>query len=286
MEFIIVTGMSGAGKSAALKFLEDLGFFCVDNLPPLLIPKFAEVCFKPGTEIERVALGIDIRGGKLFNDLFATLDTLAQKYNILFLDASDDILLKRFKETRRHHPLSRGDSLTKGIQKERQLLEEIKDRANYIIDTSYTLPRELKEQINKIFLDKTPFSNLTVTVLSFGFKNGIPRDADNSFDVRFIPNPFYIPHLKEKTGNDKEVQEYVMSHPVALTFFDKLTSMIDYLIPFYIKEDKNQLIIAIGCTGGKHRSVTLANKLYQHLQKLGHNVVVNHRDINNPNRRT
>jgi len=279
MEFAIVTGMSGAGKSTALKFLEDLGFFCVDNLPPALIPKFAELCFKPGSDIDKVALGLDIRGGKLFNDLLNTLNSLDDeyKYKILFLDASDKVLLNRYKETRRNHPLS--EQITTGIDKERTVLEEIKEKANYIIDTSYIIPRNLKTEINDIFLENKPFSNFRATILSFGFKNGIPIDADIAFDVRFIPNPFYIAELKEMTGNDAPVQDYVMSHEVSTEFLKKLVDMIEYLIPFYIREDKNQLIIAIGCTGGKHRSVTIANKLYDHMQKSGRNAIINHRDV-------
>lgn len=282
MQFVIVTGMSGAGKSTVLKFLEDLGFFCVDNLPPLLIPKFAEVCFKAGSDINKVALGIDIRGGKLFDDLFVGLNNLGEdyKYSILFLDTTNKVLLNRYKETRRNHPLSKGDSIITGINKERSLLSEIKDKANYILDTTYTLPRQLKEQINDIFLANKPFSNLTITILSFGFKYGIPYDADLVFDVRFIPNPFYIAELKEQTGNEKPVQDYVMSHEVSIEFLKKLKDLIDYLIPYYIKEDKNQLIIGIGCTGGKHRSVTLVNKLYNHLHENSHSVIINHRDIN------
>lgn len=282
MEFVIVTGMSGAGKSAALKILEDLDFFCVDNLPPLLIPKFAELCFKPGSDIEKVAFGIDIRGGSLFSDLFKTLDILEIEYKIFFLDAKDSVLLKRYKETRRRHPLSMSDSITNVIKKERSILQEIKQRATCVIDTSYTLPKELKEHMHNIFLNNSPLENLTVTILSFGFKNGIPIDADFVFDVRFIPNPFYIEELRNKTGNDKIVQDYVMNHSIATTFLKMLTEMIDYVIPYFIKEDKYHLIIAIGCTGGKHRSVTISNKLHDHLSAKGHNVVINHRDINNP----
>lgn len=281
MKFVIVTGMSGAGKSTVLRSLEDLDFFCVDNLPPLLIPKFAEACFKAGSDINKVALGLDIRGGKLFEDFFVGLDMLGEDYNysIIFLDASDKILLNRYKETRRSHPLSKGDSIIKGITKERELLLKIKQNANYILDTTYTLPKQLKEQINDIFLADKPFANFTITILSFGFKYGTPNDADLMFDVRFIPNPFYIASLKEQTGDDKPVQDYVMSHEVSSNFLNKLIDMIDYLIPFYIKEDKKQLIIAIGCTGGKHRSVTIANQLYKHLYNNSHSVIINNRDV-------
>ncbi|MCL1995443.1 MAG: RNase adapter RapZ [Defluviitaleaceae bacterium] len=281
MEFVIVTGMSGAGKSATLKFLEDLDFFCVDNLPPLLIPKFAEVCFQPGSDITKVALGIDIRGGRLFGDLFATLDSLPYEYKILFLDARDNVLLKRYKETRRRHPLAPG-AISEGIQKEREILSDIRQRATFILDTSHTLSRELKVQINNIFLEQAHFENITITIISFGFKNGIPTDADMIYDVRFIPNPFYKDELRPLTGNDEPVQEYVLSHAVAVTFLEKLKDMLDFTIPYFIKEDKNQLVVAIGCTGGKHRSVTLANKLHEHMKANDHNVVINHRDVNNP----
>lgn len=282
MRFVILTGMSGAGKSTVLRFLEDIGFFCVDNLPPSLMPKFIELCSKPGTEIEQVALGIDIRGGKLFDDLFSYLSEIKNenhKFSILFLDASDEVLLKRYKESRRNHPLSKGERLITGIMRERELLQNVKEKADYIIDTSYILSRQLKEKINDIFLDNKKFESLMITVLSFGFKYGIPSDSDLVFDVRFIPNPFYISELKLLTGNDVAVRDYVMNCEESQIFLDKLNDMISFLIPNYIKEGKNQLVIAIGCTGGKHRSVTLANELYTSLQKCGHSVVINHRDI-------
>jgi len=282
MRFVIITGMSGAGKSQTIKFLEDIGFFCVDNLPPALIPKFAEVCFTPASEIDKVALGIDIRGGKLFSELFNGLSALKQAgcdYEILFLDASDEVLVKRYKETRRKHPLAMEDRISDGIERERKMLVEVKDRADYIIDTSNLLTRELKEEINNIFLDNKKFESLMITVLSFGFKYGIPSDADLVFDVRFIPNPFYLPEMRELTGNDKEVNDYVMQWQQSKDFLDKLVDMIEFLIPNYIKEGKNQLVISIGCTGGKHRSVTLANQLNENLKKLGHRVILKHRDI-------
>lgn len=282
MKFVILTGMSGAGKSTVLKFLEDIGFFCVDNLPPSLIPKFIELCSKPGMEIEQVALGIDIRGGKLFDDLFTCLSEIQNenhKFSILFLDASDEVILKRFKESRRSHPLAKGERIISGIMRERELLEEVKKKADYIIDTSYILSRQLKEKINDIFLDNKNFESLMITVLSFGFKYGIPNDSDLVFDVRFIPNPFYISELKPLTGNDIEVRDYVLDCEESRIFLDKLEDMISFLIPNYIKEGKNQLVISIGCTGGKHRSVTLANELYSSLQKSGHSVIINHRDI-------
>lgn len=282
MRFVIVTGMSGAGKSSVLKFLEDINFFCVDNLPPALLPKFAELCYEQEGEIERVALGIDIRGGKLFNDLFRVLYGLEEKgyeYEILFLDASDEVLIKRYKETRRSHPLSRGGSIQEGIQKERQMLGEVKARATYIIDTSQTLTRQLKEQINRIFVENQGYENLMITIQSFGFKYGIPSDSDLVFDVRFLPNPFYIQELKEQTGNDEPVRSYVMQFEESRVFLAKLTDLVEFLIPHYIKEGKNSLVISIGCTGGKHRSVTLANALYAALSESKHTLLLKHQDI-------
>ena len=282
MRFVIVTGMSGAGKSTVLKFLEDINFFCVDNLPPALIPKFAELCYEQGGEIDKVAMGIDIRGGKLFSDLFSVLSELQSfgyDYEILFLDASEKTLIKRYKESRRSHPLSKGGSIAEGIAKERQMLEEVKKKATYIIETSHILTRELKEQINKIFLENQKFESLIITVCSFGFKYGIPVDSDLVFDVRFLPNPFYIQELKELTGNDAPVYDYVMNFEESNIFLEKLTDMLEFLIPQYIKEGKNQLIISIGCTGGKHRSVTLANALYKKLYEKNHNILLKHNDI-------
>jgi len=282
MRFVIVTGMSGAGKSTVLRFLEDINFFCVDNLPPALIPKFAELCYEQGGEIDKVAMGIDIRGGKLFSDLFSVLSELQSfgyDYEILFLDASEKTLIKRYKESRRSHQLSKGGSIAEGIAKERQMLEEVKKKATYIIETSHILTRELKEQINKIFLENQKFESLIITVCSFGFKYGIPVDSDLVFDVRFLPNPFYIQELKELTGNDAPVYDYVMNFEESNIFLEKLTDMLEFLIPQYIKEGKNQLIISIGCTGGKHRSVTLANALYKKLYEKNHNILLKHNDI-------
>lgn len=282
MDFVIVTGMSGSGKSITLKFLEDIGFFCVDNLPPLLIPKFAEICYRSGSDIEKVAMGIDIRGGKLFDDLFETLEELKEKkydFKILFLDASDDILLTRYKETRRAHPLAKGERIITGITKERELLEKVKKASTYIIDTSYILTRQLKEKINDIFLDEKSFNSLMITVLSFGFKYGIPNDSDLVFDVRFLPNPFYLKELKEMTGNDEPVRDFVMNMNLSKEFMEKLRDLTLFLIPNYVNEGKNQLVISIGCTGGKHRSVTLANELFKTLQEIGHSVIIQHRDI-------
>lgn len=282
MRFVIVTGMSGAGKTSVLKFLEDINFFCVDNLPPTLLPKLAELCYEQEGEIERVAMGIDIRGGKLFNDLFQVLSNLQEKgyeYEILFLDASNEVLIKRFKESRRNHPLSRNGSIEEGIRKEREILKDVKARATYIIDTSQILTRQLKEQINRIFVENQSYENLFITIRSFGFKYGIPADSDLVFDVRFLPNPFYIQELKEMTGNDAPVSDYVMSFEESKIFLKKLVDMVEFLIPLYIKEGKNNLVISIGCTGGKHRSVTLANALYAALDKDKHTLLLKHHDI-------
>ncbi|MBO5149273.1 MAG: RNase adapter RapZ [Anaerotignum sp.] len=282
MRFVIVTGMSGAGKTSVLKFLEDINFFCVDNLPPALLPKFAELCYEQEGEIERVAMGIDIRGGRLFNDLFEVLSDLQEKgyeYEILFLDASDEVLIKRYKETRRSHPLSRNGSIQEGILKEREMLRDVKTKATYIIDTSQALTRQLKEQINGIFVENKKHENLVITIQSFGFKYGIPTDSDLVFDVRFLPNPFYIQELKELTGNDEPVSSYVMQFEESQTFLQKLVDMVEFLIPLYIKEGKNNLFISIGCTGGKHRSVTLANALYAALGQDRHTLLLQHHDI-------
>ncbi len=282
MRFVIVTGMSGAGKTSVLKFLEDINFFCVDNLPPALLPKFAELCYEQEGEIERVAMGIDIRGGRLFNDLFEVLSDLQSKgyeYEILFLDASDEVLIKRYKESRRSHPLSRNGSIQEGILKEREILRNVKTKATYIIDTSQALTRQLKEQINGIFVENKKHENLVITIQSFGFKYGIPTDSDLVFDVRFLPNPFYISELKELTGNDEPVSSYVMQFEESQIFLNKLVDMVEFLIPLYIKEGKNNLVISIGCTGGKHRSVTLANALYQALGQEKHTLLLQHHDI-------
>jgi UPF0042 nucleotide-binding protein len=282
MQFSIITGMSGAGKSTVLKNLEDLGYFCVDNLPPTLIGKFADICFSPDSGINNVALGIDIRGGDFFKVLFEEIDKLKSadyKINMVFLEASDDVLVKRFKETRRRHPLVSVGRIEDGIAEERILLKEAKRRADFIIDTSSLLTRELKNEIYKIFIEEKSYDNLIVSVLSFGFKYGIPSDADLVFDVRFIPNPFYLEELRSKNGNDQVVQDYVMKWESSKTFLNKLTEMVSFLLPHYVQEGKNQLVIAIGCTGGKHRSVTLANELQARLNADEYSVNVYHRDI-------
>ncbi len=283
MRFVVVTGMSGGGKSTALRMLEDAGFYCVDNLPVPLIKKFVELIATPGGEVKKVALGLDVRANQAFEDVQKVLEDLKESgyvFEILFMEANDGVLLKRYKETRRIHPLSPGGRIEDGIKRERIILNNIRMKSDYVIDTSNLLTRELKEELDRIFVQNEEYHNLIVTILSFGFKYGIPADADLVFDVRFLPNPFYIDELKHKTGNDKEVQEYVMGFPEAHVFIEKLTDMATFLMPNYIKEGKYQLVIGIGCTGGKHRSVTLANKLYECLKKeSGYGVNIAHRDI-------
>jgi RNase adapter protein RapZ len=283
MRFIIVTGLSGAGKTEATRSLEDMGYFCVDNLPPKLIPKFAEACMQSEGKINKVALVIDIRGGIFFDDLFESLNYLKTqefKYEILFLDSSDEVLVKRFKETRRSHPLAPGSRVITGIDKERTRLREVKDRADIIIDTSKYAIKDLREEMNKHYGDlKQPEKDLSITILSFGFKYGIPVDSDLVFDVRFIPNPFYIPTLKPFSGNDKPVKDYVLEQSETKMFLTKAEDMLNFLIPNYKKEGKRQLIVSIGCTGGRHRSVAIANAIYEGLLDKNYNVSIEHRDI-------
>lgn len=283
MKLLILTGMSGAGKSTAFKMLEDLGYFCVDNLPIPLLKSMIDLTDQPSVKEQKVVVGIDIRSGEqlsLLQEVLTELRDDGKKYNILFLDAEDEVLIKRYKETRRNHPLSGMERIQAGIVKEREAIAFLKKQADYIIDTSHLLTRELKEELQRIFVAEENFQSLFVTVMSFGFKYGIPSDADLVFDVRFLPNPYYVADLRPKTGNDIEIQQFVMAHKEAHEFIDKLDDMIQFLIPNYIKEGKNQLVIAIGCTGGKHRSVTLANQLYQRL--VGNDTIglkIEHRDI-------
>ena len=283
MRFVVVTGMSGGGKTSALKMLEDAGFYCVDNLPVFLIEKFVELSTMPNGEINKVALGLDVRAGQSFSDVTEILEGLKRKgysFEILFMDASEAALIKRYKETRRVHPLAMDGRVEDGVRKERKILEEIRKSADYVLDTSKLLTRELKEELERIFVKNEEYNSLMVNIMSFGFKHGIPVDADLVFDVRFLPNPFYIDELKVKTGNDKEVQNYVMSFQEAEDFIGKLTDMIQFLIPNYIKEGKYSLVIAIGCTGGKHRSVTLANELYKRMKNQGnYGLKLYHRDV-------
>ena len=283
MKFVIVTGMSGAGKSTALKMLEDMGYFCVDNLPIALLPKFAELAHAPGSDISQVAVGVDIRNGRSLDEMASVLENLKASgvaYQILYLEASDEVLVKRYKETRRAHPLAKQGRVEDGIRLEREKLLYLKENATYILDTSQLLTRELKKALEQILVEEMNFKNLMITVLSFGFKYGIPNDCDLVFDVRFLPNPYYVDGLKYKTGNDEEVQDFVMDYEISHIFLDKLVDMLNFLIPNYILEGKNQLVIGIGCTGGKHRSVTLANKLFEALSdRSEYGVRLEHRDV-------
>ena len=283
MRFVVVTGMSGGGKTTAMKMLEDAGYYCVDNLPISLLGKFVELMVTPTSEVTKVALGIDVRAGEGIRDVadsFAKLKKQGCQYEILFMDAADHVLLKRYKETRRVHPMAPNERVEVGVEREREMLSDIYSQADYIIDTSTLLTRELKEELDRIFVQNEDGHKLIVTVLSFGFKNGIPADADLVFDVRFLPNPFYIDELKHQTGNDKAVQEYVMSFDEAGEFLHKLTDMLKFLVPNYIKEGKYRLVLGIGCTGGKHRSVTLANAIYHKLKDLDIcGVTLQHRDV-------
>ena len=283
MRMIVVTGMSGAGKSTALKMLEDIGYFCMDNLPVPLVYKLADMMSQQSIELEKVALGIDVRSGQKFHELEDALEHLEKNgiiCEVLFLDSADDVLVKRYKETRRIHPLAENGRLEDGIEKERNSLEKLRKKADYMIDTSQMLTRELQAELSKIFVDNKEYKNIYVTILSFGFKYGIPTDADLVFDVRFLPNPYYMEELRAKTGNDKEIQDFVMANGKADAFLDKLEDMIRFLIPNYVTEGKHQLVVAIGCTGGKHRSVTLANGLYERLQVAeDFGIKIDHRDI-------
>ncbi len=282
MRFVIVTGMSGAGRSTALKILEDCGYYCADNLPISLLPMFAQL-MNDNPDITKAAVGIDIRNGKELDKMDGQLSDMKAagfQYEILFMDASDKTLIKRYKETRRQHPMAVDGRVETGLKEERAKLAFLKKEADYIMDTSQLLVRELVQNMDEIFQQNREFKNMVVTVLSFGFKNGIPSDADLVFDVRFLPNPYYVDELKTKTGNDKEVQEFVMNCTQAGTFLDKLSDMVQFLIPNYVIEGKNQLVVAIGCTGGKHRSVTIANKLYEILKEdREYKVKIEHRDI-------
>jgi UPF0042 nucleotide-binding protein len=275
--------MSGGGKRTAMKMLEDIGFYCVDNLPVPLIDKFFELLSTPNGEITKVAIGLDVRADQNFKDAENVLKSLKENgydYEIIFMDASEQTLIQRYKESRRMHPLAMGGSAVDGIRKEREILNNIKKKSDYVFDTSNLLTRVLKEELNKIFVNNEEYNNLMIRIESFGFKHGILQDADLIFDVRFLPNPYYIEELKPLTGNDKPVQDYVMSFDEAGIFLDKLTDMVNFLIPNYVKEGKLQLVIGIGCTGGQHRSVTLANELYNRLKNKGkYGISVDHRDI-------
>ncbi|MBS4021827.1 MAG: RNase adapter RapZ [Dethiobacter sp.] len=275
--------MSGAGKSQAVHSFEDLGYFCIDNLPPLLIPKFAELAAQSGGKINRIALVSDIRGGEFFASLSESLLELEEAgldYEVLFLEADDDILIRRFKETRRRHPLASHGSITEGINEERRLLSAIRAKSDKVIDTSELTPQQLKEEITALYALDSEQENILITLVAFGFKYGIPLDADLVFDVRFLPNPHYVEALRPMTGNDEEVKNYVWKWSLTHKFFQKLIDLIKFLVPCYVKEGKPQLVIAVGCTGGKHRSVTVVNELEKILKGKNYKIIKEFRDIN------
>lgn len=282
MRVVIVTGVSGAGKSQAVKTLEDMNFFCVDNLPPMIIPKFLEICKMSEDKIENIAIVMDIRAGKLFENTssaLAAIEDAGYTYEILFLDASNETLIKRYKTTRRRHPLAPNDRIEVGIEREREKLSAIKKRAKYVIDTSNLTPKKLSESLLNIFEYGKIFEELFIGVTSFGFKNGVPNDVDLVFDARFLPNPYHVDELREFTGKDEKIKSYVMSFPETSILLDKIMDYLEFVIPQYIKEGRIQLIVGIGCTGGKHRSVVLAEEITKRLQENGHRAKISHRDI-------
>ncbi|MBE7029935.1 MAG: RNase adapter RapZ [Ruminococcaceae bacterium] len=283
MKFVVITGMSGAGKSSAIRILEDMGYYCIDNMPPMLFSKFAELCSQSDSKIDKVAFVIDLRGGELFKEAYSSVAALEQagnKCEILFLDADDGILVKRYKESRRKHPLATEGRLLEGIEQERELLAEIRSKADYVVNTSDMSAKTLKEYITNLFEQEyDEAKSLSVNVVSFGFKYGIPLDSDLMFDVRFLPNPFYVPELKPLTGLDARVSGYVKQWPQTKEFTERMNDMLGFLMPHYIEEGKSQLTISIGCTGGKHRSVTLANEAYKYLVSKGYRAILTHRDI-------
>ncbi len=282
MRFIIITGLSGAGKTQVIRCLEDMNYYCIDNMPPALIPKLAEIFYASNGKIDKVAMVIDVRGGDMFSEMFNELNNLkasGYSYEVLFLDAKDDVLVKRYKETRRMHPLARDGRLIDGITKVREILQYVKNKANHVIDTSKLSSAQLKETVRKIVESESASRSIVINVTSFGYKYGIVLDGDLVFDVRFLPNPYYDDNLKHHTGLEDCVSEYVLGFEQTQEFIKKLEDMVSYLIPYYIEEGKSQLVIGIGCTGGHHRSVTLATVLYKYLKELGYNAVVTHRDI-------
>ncbi len=284
MEFLIVSGLSGAGKSTVMSVLEDSGFFCVDNLPPVLIPKFAELCLAGSGAYEQVAMVCDIRGGEKFDGLFDALDALREmqfEYKILFVEAGTETIIKRYKETRRSHPLmAEGISLVQAVERERQAMEPVRRRAEYVIDTTSLPTRKLRDQVLDIFApNRKKRQEMNISVTSFGFKYGIPIEADLVFDVRFLPNPFYVEELREQTGLDAGVRDYVFGYRQTGEFMERLRSMIDFLLPHFVEEGKSALVIAIGCTGGRHRSVAVTHALAEHIQKSGYEAAENHRDM-------
>lgn len=282
IRFVIITGLSGAGKTEAIRSFEDMGYFCVDNLPPALLPKFVELCAQPGGKIRRIALVIDIRGGEFFDAVADALDRLGDmgfSYDVVFLEASDEALIRRFKETRRRHPLAPTGSLLEGITAERSRLETLRARATKIIDTTHLSPHQLKEKITQAFATDQDLTGLSVRVLSFGYRFGLPLDADLVFDVRFLPNPHWVEELRPRTGLEPDVRDYVFHSPPTKEYLRRLTSFVNFMLPGFVKEGKAQLVIALGCTGGRHRSVVLAEAVGEFLRDRGYRVQVEHRDV-------
>ncbi|MPL67886.1 Nucleotide-binding protein YvcJ [bioreactor metagenome] len=282
VRLVIITGMSGAGKTQVVRAMEDLGYFCVDNLPPALIPKFAELCEQSGGRVGKIALVVDTRGREFFDTLIQMLEGMENKgdmYEMLFLEASDETLIRRYKESRRRHPMAPHGRISEGISRERERLEHVRGRATHIVDTTDMPTAKLKEKITALFGGESETERMTVTVLSFGFKYGVPLDADMVFDVRFLPNPFYVESLRRKSGIVPEVSDYIWKWPITQQFMEKLGGLVDFLVPNYIREGKSQLVIAIGCTGGLHRSVFVAHKVYEGLKSKGYKVTIEHRDI-------
>ena len=283
MRFLIVTGQSGAGKSRTASTLEDLGYYCVDNLPPELILQFAEICLATTGRFERVALVSDVRAGQNFEGLLDSLDTLDAggiEYSIIYVEASADVIIKRYKETRRSHPLSKdGTPLQEAVQKEKRLLARVRERADFIIDTSNLSTAALRSELIRMFEGDAPQRAMVVSVVSFGFKYGLPMDADLVFDVRFLPNPYYIAELRPKTGLNPEVRDFVFSYNQTKDFFSRLEELMAFSLPLYFDEGKTSLVIAVGCTGGRHRSVAVAKELGEYIAKRGYPTVVNHRDV-------
>ncbi len=282
MRLVVITGLSGAGKTLAIRYMEDLGFFCIDNLPPKLIPKFAELCYQSWGHEAKAAVVVDIRGGGFFDDLFECLEMLKNDgftYEILFLDAQDDVLIKRYKESRRMHPLVKEGRLIQGIHIERERLKKVQEKATHLIDTTHMQPKQIKEILSEMFGESGVKSNISISVISFGFRRGILLDADLVFDVRFLPNPFYIDELKDFSGEHLDVINYIFSFSETKDFLDRLVDLLKFLVPFYIREGKYQLVVGIGCTGGRHRSVAIANALFELLKLNGHKVTVEHRDV-------
>ena len=282
VRLVIITGMSGAGKTQVVRAMEDLGYFCVDNLPPMLIPKFAELCAQSAGRVNKIGLVVDIRGREFFDTLVQNLEELekqGRRYEMLFLEASDETLIRRYKETRRRHPMAPHGRISEGIARERERVDQVRGRATQIIDTSELSTADLREKITALFTSEHEYQRMNITVVSFGFKYGIPLDADMVFDVRFLPNPFYVESLRRKSGEIAEVGEYIWKWPITQQFMEKVTDFVEFLVPNYIKEGKSQLIIAIGCTGGMHRSVFVAGKIYEALRNKGYKVNLDHRDI-------